>query len=158
MKQVYFDMDGVLADFDQGVINTMGRPYDDDMKKDFWKRDCVEKQIFLNMPEIKAGLDLLFDVEQMGLDICIMTSTGGAPNHHAIARQKLSWLESRGLEKYPVAFCTGTASKGRFAQPGALLIDDRGKVCAEWERQGGTSFLFTPRSAGYIAFMLATAL
>jgi len=89
-------------------------------------------------------------------DICFMTSTGGLPHHIVIAKQKLDWLHAHGLGGHPVAFCMNTRGKGQYAYPGAILIDDRQKVCDAWVDGGGYAHIFTREWAMDIAAHFAS--
>lgn len=143
---IYVDMDGVVADFDQAVMDIFGQPYSDDVAQTFWNVYVVPDQVFRNMPPIQEGLDMVTALQEIDT-ICFLTSTGGGKDHIDIAKQKLDWLYSNNLGFFPIAFCMSTRGKGEYAQPGAILIDDRQKVCDEWEEQGGTPLLFTREGA-----------
>lgn len=142
-KMVYFDMDGVLADFDQHLQDMYGRPYGKDVAGHFWNEAIIEDMPFATMPQIEEGMWLLRRAREEGFNPCIMTSTGGGKHHLEIARQKLMWLQTNGIRDIPVAFCMSTKGKGAYAQVGAFLIDDREKVVRAWQDNGGVGILFT---------------
>lgn len=143
---IYVDMDGVVADFDKAIINVFGEEYSDKVADKFWKTTCVKAEVFRKMPEIPVGLRMVSQLATIS-QVCFMTSTGGMPHHIDIAKQKLDWLHAHGLGGFPVAFCMNTKGKGLFAQHGAILIDDREKVCAAWEKNGGHPILFSRETA-----------
>ena len=149
---IYIDMDGVVADFDQSIINIFGVEYNNKIADKFWKQTCVEAEVFRRMPPIQEGLDMVNLIRETR-DICFMTSTGGLPHHIDIAKQKLDWLQAHGLGEHPVAFCMNTKGKGQYAQPGAPLIDDRQKVCDEWNAGGGDAYLFKREIAADLAYL-----
>ena len=151
---IYVDMDGVLADFEQGIIDHYGREFSNEIADGFWKKTCVSDCIFMRLPVIQQGLNMLRTIKGAGLSPCILTSTGGGRHHLNIARQKLIWLEDHGVSDVPVAFCMNTQGKGAYAQPDAYLIDDREKVCRTWEDWGGSAIRFRPELAGKIAISL----
>lgn len=149
---IYFDMDGVLADFEAQLKTMYGVPYgtlSGKAKDEFWNDRIIVDAPFESMPVIEQGVDLLRRVSEHE-EVCVLTSTGGGTHHLEIARQKARWLDDQGLDCYPVTFCMGTASKASFATPGAILIDDRAKVCKAWEAAGGRALLFVPSRAGYV--------
>lgn len=152
--QIYVDMDGVVADFDQSIVDIFGEEYSNKIADKFWKQTCVDAEVFRRMPPIPEGLLMVEAIRQRN-DICFMTSTGGMPHHIDIAKQKLDWLHTHGLGQHPVAFCMNTHGKGLYAQPGAVLIDDRQKVCDAWLNGGGIALLFTRDSAPQIAAQFA---
>lgn len=150
---IYIDMDGVVADFDQAIINIFGEEYSNKIADQFWKRVCVDAKVFRRMPPIAEGIQMVESIRAKH-DICFMTSTGGLPHHIDIAKQKLDWLHAHGLGEHPVAFCMNTRGKGLYAKPGAHLIDDRQKVCDVWTQNGGVAHLFTRENATAIAELI----
>lgn len=147
---IYIDMDGVVADFDQSIIDIFGEEYSNKIADTFWKQTCVEAEVFRHMPVIPEGVRMVASISAKH-DICFMTSTGGMPHHIDIAKQKLDWLHKHGFGMHPVAFGMNTIGKGRFAKPGAALIDDRQNVCDAWAQNGGVAHLFTREDAASIA-------
>ena len=140
---IYYDMDGVLADFERGVEQHYGQPFSEVNKDRFWNEVVASDDIFLNLPPIENGVrGIRFDIEQ-GSKVAILTSTGGGKHHFEIARQKLLWLKRQDI-KVPVCFCLGTQSKASFAHDRAVLIDDRDKVCKAWRQAGGYAIHFNP--------------
>lgn len=150
MVMTYVDMDGVLADFDQSIMNIFGENYNNEIAKVFWKETCVREQVFLRMPPIEEGIQMLERLIYHDMKPCIMTSTGGAPHHIDIAIQKIEWLRNLGFNDLPMAFCMSTDGKGWFARAGTILIDDRQKVCDAWNKNGGKAYLFTRDKAAEI--------
>jgi len=148
---IYIDMDGVIADFDQAIIDVFGEQYSNKLADKFWKCTCVDGEVFRRMPPIEEGIRMVDTIHNNNIPICFMTSTGGLPHHIDIAKQKLDWLQSHGFGMHPVAFCMNTAGKGAFSYPGAILIDDRQKVCDAWKINGGIAILFTPGNSHNIA-------
>lgn len=147
---IYIDMDGVVADFDASIVKIFGEEYSDKIADEFWRQTCVEAEVFRKMPVIPEGI-LMVDAIRAQRPICFMTSTGGLPHHIDIAKQKLDWLHAHNLGQHPVAFCMNTKGKGAYAHAGAVLIDDRQKVCDAWTQGGGTALLFDRARAAQIA-------
>lgn len=145
---IYVDMDGVLADFDDGIMRMYGKPMESmsqEEMEDFWGSACIKRSFFLSLSGILGGIRLMDHLRLYEHPYCILTSTGGGSRHMEIARDKLQWLmRYESLRSAPVAFCTGTKSKAEFASPGSLLIDDRPKVVDAFIAGGGSAFLFEP--------------
>ncbi len=139
---IYIDMDGVVADFDQGIVDVFGEAYSNKNADKFWKSVCVEAEVFRKMPPIQEGVEMVNEIRGEH-PICFLTSTGGLPHHIDIAKQKLDWLHKHDMGQHPVAFCMNTQGKAQYAHPGAILIDDRVKVCTTWSVAGGTPIQFT---------------
>lgn len=147
---IYIDMDGVIADFDAAIVATFGEEYSDRIADDFWKKTCVEAEVFRRMLPIPEGVQMVERIRAKR-PICFMTSTGGMPHHIDIAKQKLDWLHANGFGEHPVAFAMNTKGKGAYAYKGAVLIDDRAKVCDAWAARGGHALLFSRQCAAEIA-------
>lgn len=147
---IYIDMDGVVADFDAAIVAIFGEQYSNKIADKFWKETCVKAEVFRKMPRIDEGIAMVEAIRAQS-PICFMTSTGGLPHHIDIAKQKLDWLHANDLGGHPVAFCMDTKGKGAYAYPGAVLIDDRQKVCDAWSERGGTAILFDRARASEIA-------
>jgi hypothetical protein len=143
---IYIDMDGLVADFEEGIRRLYGKDFESLTKaeqKEFWNSDCAAHRFFANLEPIPEGIALVNGLIKASLKFSFMTSTGGGKMHLNIAKQKLDFLSAMGLEEYPVAFCLNTASKAWFASKDAILIDDRQKVVDAWEQAGGMAYLFT---------------
>lgn len=140
-SQLYFDMDGVVADFDAAFQNIYGTEFSPANRSDFWRERVKTDEVFRHMPVIEEGLYVARSLEMEGIPICFMTSTGGLPHHIDIAKQKLDWLHAHDLGSHPVAFCMNTIGKGTFGT-GNILLDDREKVCQAWKDNGGIAVQF----------------
>lgn len=145
-NQVYFDMDGVIADFDAYLDRNKL------VKGDMFSLEFVAKNApWMDLPPIYEGVDVLNElIRHDDIPVTILTSTGGGPTHPMVIRQKAWWLSNNGFGDLPVAFAVNTTSKGRFATRGAVLIDDRLKVCQSWKKHGGAAILFTRENAELI--------
>ena len=120
VKKIYFDMDGVLADFEGGVINLCGfRP---PMQSD---KNCTKEDEDHLWEEIRK-------VDQKPYR-----------NIEHSKEDKVEWIRrllseevvvNTVLRKEKVQFCTG---------PECILIDDFDKNTNEWDSFGGTSVLYT---------------
>lgn len=146
---IYIDMDGVVADFEKGIKNFYGKPYDQltEQEQDiFWNIDCHDYSIFARLPLIDEGFRFIDHLHMNRIEFAFLTSTGGGMNHTDIARQKMSWIERHfgWVGPKPITFVTGTKSKGMFSKKGTLLFDDRQKVVDEFNRGEGFAVLFQP--------------
>jgi hypothetical protein len=150
VSKIYFDMDGVLADFDKGVNELChmkatsqnkqaDEKYDDLMWEEIRKIDHFYDRLDL-MPGAKEMFDLLYG--KYGDKCEILTgipreSRGivtAAEDKVAWTRRMLSWTikihtVSRKEKK---EYCTG---------PETILIDDREQTILEWREGGGTAVL-----------------
>ncbi len=138
---IYFDMDGVIADFQRGIQEQYGKPFSKMHPGKFWGQQVGKDKVYLNLPALPKGLELLREVIATGAPVSILTSTGGGKYPYTIAREKLTWLERHEI-KIPVCFCLNGASKAKFSLDGAILIDDRQSFVEKFNAGAGTAFQF----------------
>lgn len=138
---IYFDMDGVIADFEKGIQEKYGKPFSKMHPGKFWNQQVGTDKVFLNLPSLPKGLELLRAVIATKAPVSILTSTGGGKYHYTIAREKLTWLERHEI-KIPVCFCLNTVSKASFSLPDTILLDDRDSVVTKFNEGRGTAYRF----------------
>ncbi len=148
VDRIFFDMDGVLADFHRGVVEICGlEPVDQGVtgkrEEKMWNaiRDAGH---FYDRLELMPGAKEMFDAvyARYGEKCEILT---GIPKPKrgivGAAEDKVSWVRrllsedvkvNLVLREHKPQFCTG---------PGCILIDDYKKNIKEWEAGGGTGIL-----------------
>ena len=148
IKKIYFDMDGVLADFDRGVIELCGlEPLDQgvsDKREERMWNGIREVGHFYDKLEIMPGAKEMFDelYEKYGEACEILT---GIPKPKrgitGAGEDKIKWVRRMLSDDIKVnivlrenkpQFCTGKD---------CILIDDFRKNIREWEDAGGTGVL-----------------
>lgn len=135
MPQVYLDMDGVLADFDQHHFDVFGiRPCKTADNVD-WAAVRAIPNFYLNIPPMPDMWELFVGVQKMiGHTPTILT---GVPASVSDApANKVGWVEKYLGAHVPVITCR---SKDKFmhAKPGDVLIDDWDNYKSRWEQAGG---------------------
>lgn len=151
VKKIYLDMDGVLADFDRGVIELLGRvPLKQGISTREEDDELYEamRQIdhFYGRLEPMEGAKKLFNtISNKYGDKCEILT--GVPNPRRGIEQassdKIEWVKRylsdsvvcntvRRVEK--IQFCTGKD---------CILIDDFDWNINDWENAGGTGILYT---------------
>ena len=147
IEKIYFDMDGVLADFERGVKEICGiippsqnakhhKPGDDD---EMWERIKQEPH-FYNLLEFMPGAKDMFDAvyDRYGQKCEILT---GIPKEKRgivfAAEDKTKWVHRLLSDEIKVnivyredkpQFCTGA---------GCVLIDDMERNIRDWTAHGG---------------------
>lgn len=151
IRKIYFDMDGVLADFDRGIEELCKMPRNDDYAltgktpAGFWEAVKAVDH-FYDKLEFMPGAKEFFDAiyEKHG-DKCEILSAIPKP-HHGIDTakdDKISWTK-RLLSKDVVNNIVYREEKKDFCQGiDCILIDDMVKNISEWNEMGGTGVLFT---------------
>lgn len=135
--QLFLDLDGVLADFDRGVVAVTGRRPEELPPPAMW-RALARHPDFFNTLEFMADGRTLWDY-------CapfaprILT---GLPLGSWAPDQKRRWVARMLGAEVEVITCLAR-DKARFGGPGTVLVDDRGSARAAWEAAGGAFILHT---------------
>lgn len=145
--KIYLDMDGVLTDLEHRYAEKFGAfPEDKDLKrKHFWKnwKTFVDDHEFETLPKHPGAEKLLETVEKFranGIQVEILSSSGGGYSHNIVAEQKKKWLRSHSIE-YHANIVPGGSRKAEYASPWNILIDDAEHVVTKYRSAGGTAIL-----------------
>ncbi len=132
-RRLFLDLDGVLADFDRGVLDLLGMSADAyeaaHSTRDFWFRIRRADDFYANLEEM-SDARLLFDAVKH-LDPVILT---GLPIGNWAGPQKERWV----AENFPgtPVITTMARDKHKHMTPGDVLVDDREKHRATYEAAG----------------------
>ena len=150
--KIYFDMDGVLANFNKGVIDLLHlKPINQSDPFDYKKTNALYAKMrtvdhYYNMLEpIQEAVDLLLELyEKYGDDVQILTAI---PKPHrgiiTASEDKINWTKRLISDKIKINICY-RAEKANFCTGAdCILIDDYDKNIREWEALGGTGILYT---------------
>lgn len=151
---VFFDMDGVLADFDERCVDILGESLDSwavknrkedgsDPVVDFLKKE-VKNDFFehlLPMRDFAKMHSLMYTMERNGYDVAILTAVGKSYGIKEVIDQKREWLRTYGLSHFPFYYTIIGKDKGQFAAPNRLLIDDTVKCYESFMKAGGSCIL-----------------
>lgn len=151
VNKIYFDLDGVLADFDRGLTELCGMGHVDQNMKN----DAVDEEMFSGMRRvgnfyyqlkpIEEGVALFRKVREKYGDRCEILSGIPRPERGVVTAKddKFAWVKRElgedvaaniVLRREKILYCTG---KNDF------LVDDFVKNIGEWENAGGTG-VFCP--------------
>ncbi len=148
VKKIYFDMDGVLADFERGVkeLCHMDPPNQNDKDKnpkaddEMWTRikevDHFYDKLEL-MPDAKEMFDLVYNKYQDRCEIL----TGIPKKNRGIetsGEDKKKWIKRLLSEDIVVNIVYREEKPQYCSGPDCILIDDMAKNIKEWEADGGT--------------------
>lgn len=149
---IYLDMDGVLADFDAGIIAGGGVPVPHvkarsamtpaELKADDKIISIMgAPDFFARLPVLK-GADRLLEAVALipDADICILSAVPGEPLDSASCIDgKYRWLRQHApLLANRAIFCRAR-EKQDYANSDAILIDDHPRNCSEWRERGGVA-------------------
>jgi 5'(3')-deoxyribonucleotidase len=143
--KVYVDIDGVLADFDaKGKEITDGKYGSPDFSKgQFWKAvykyNKEVEPFFESLPKMRGADKLMDFITTHFDDVALLTATGTTPRD--APEQKKNW----GKKSFPgieVKTVQRSVEKAIYANPRAILIDDRDAAIGPWRKTGGIGILF----------------
>lgn len=148
VKEVYIDLDGVLANFskrfnelyhEDALIdfptesnNAKKRRY----KEEF--RQFVEGNNFATlepMPDFHVAVAFINKISNK-IPTYILSSTATEEYLHELTRQKKEWLKKYDINLYPI-FVPGKKIKPFYSKPGRILIDDTFSTIEKWNAMGG---------------------
>lgn len=153
---VYFDMDGVLADFanavgyglfgrEFGSMNPHGRSTVEELgvtHDGFWRvLNAADQDFWANIPPLLDGVFLWHHIRRSGVVCRVCTSPSRQPSCLA---GKHTWIQ-RHLRLDDESYFDGfhmTSKKYELARPGRLLIDDTEKHVTAFRSSGGCSILW----------------
>ncbi|KAA2211781.1 hypothetical protein [Teichococcus oryzae] len=142
--KLFLDLDGVLADFDQGVKAITGRPPEDLPVRTMWAA-------LAKAPRFFETLAFMHDAEVLWR-FCAPhhpTILTGLPMGSWAPAQKKRWVARMLGAHVPVITCM-SRDKPRWSGPGHVLVDDRASAAEGWERKGGV-FIHHVSAASSIA-------
>ncbi len=151
IRKIYFDMDGVLADFSQGVRELCGMEptplngkrdaqYDDLM----WTEIAKVEHFYLELKQM-PGAKSLFDTVYKGFkDRCEILTAIPNPKRNIVnaERDKIEWVKRNLSERVKVNVVQRTEKPKFCTGEDCVLIDDMQKNIRMWQELGGTGILF----------------
>jgi hypothetical protein len=130
--KLFLDLDGVLADFDNGVRKVTGRPPEELPLKTMWAA-------LARAPRFFETLAFMQDAEALWrfCEPHHPTILTGLPLGTWAPEQKRRWVARVLGAHVPVITCM-SRDKPRWSGPGHVLVDDRASARKGWEAKGGT--------------------
>ncbi len=142
MRNLFIDLDGVLADFDGFYERQFGvRPdrlvYD---PPGFWEPVAMHGRFFADVPPMSDAMELWDGVNRLHGNPVILT---GLPHSIVDAEaQKRDWVR-RHISPDVKVVCCRSRDKRLHGQPGDILVDDWARYRHLWEEMGGVFVLHT---------------
>ncbi len=152
VERIYFDMDGVLADFYRGIRELCGMEpipqgdnqppgYDDEM----WARVRNVERFYDKLHPMPGAEELFRTIHEKYGDRCEILT--GIPKPHrgivSAAEDKTAWARRIFSPDLAVHAVLRAQKKDYCRGEGSILIDDLEKNIREWREFGGTGILFT---------------
>ena len=144
VRQIFLDMDGVLADFESTCSEMLGlkiwnteeghKLYDQN------KRMLTAKHMFRQLDPMPDAWKLVDYCINSGIHTEILTAAGTV-NRTIVIKDKIDWIR-RHIHPYWIVIPTFKGSqKASFAHKKAVLIDDRQENIDHWVEAGGIGIL-----------------
>ncbi|MBQ7434045.1 MAG: hypothetical protein IJV50_11410 [Lachnospiraceae bacterium] len=149
VKKIYFDMDGVLADFDRGVEELCGIPrrnqetVDEAQDNQMWEAIRQISHFYDQLAPMPGALDMFWALYHKYGDQCeILTGIPKAKRGIATAGEdKISWVHRVLTPDIKVNVVYKEEKKNYCTGPECVLIDDFSENIKAWENDGGTGIL-----------------
>lgn len=140
MKKFFFDMDGVLFDWEGSFIPMYGDPArmpEEELKKA--KKAIAKTDFYENLKRIEEGFKLFNHLKTLG-QVAILTSVGKYDSENVAEQKKKALLRELGyLPEFH--YTQSSKDKAAYASQG-ILIDDRAKAVLPFRKAGGKAILF----------------
>lgn len=134
---IFCDLDGVLADFEQGIKNKFQKNIEEVDKGMMWRTINNSNTFFETLPWMKKGKELWSRIEQYNPIIL----TGVPSDNTTAAEQKIRWCHRELGPNVQVITCA-TKDKPKFCISNSILIDDRTNNLNAWNNKGGKFILY----------------
>jgi Uncharacterized protein conserved in bacteria len=147
--KIYFDADGVLADFDEYCrshnIPLAGNDCKDDALVESMWSEIRDKHphFYYNLKPMKGSVELFKQLNSKYH--CEVLTAVPRPSRGITnaAQDKIDWCKKYLGDDVVINICRRKDKQNFVKDRTSILIDDYEKNIKEWERNGGTGILFT---------------
>lgn len=151
IEKIYFDMDGVLADFDRGLVEICGITPENQMTKSdayddmMWGKVRDAGHYYDMLKPLEDGVKVFKHLYEIYGDKCeILSAIPKAKRGIVTAKEdKINWVRRLISEDIVINIVMREEKKDYVKGPGYILIDDLEKNITEWNERGGTGIHFT---------------
>ncbi len=142
MSKLYLDMDGVFVDFEGGLVDVTGKPYDQDNPAQMWKQISEVPQFYRTLKMLPEARVLFNYIVKRYPDAEMLTSAPRPEGFlNTAPEDKLWWMREYLSKTVKVNVVHHWKEKAKFVVPGAVLLDDMARNVKHWEEAGGIGIL-----------------
>lgn len=139
------DLDGCLADFENGVLQLCGKPMQEiSPKSTMWK--AIQQhmddgnEFFGSLQKLPDAQQLIQHLLMLDNDLFILTATGHI-NPEQVSQEKTRWAHANVSADVTVITVRRGTHKAEYANTRTILIDDNALVMDAWVTAGGIGIL-----------------
>lgn len=142
MRNIYIDLDGVLADFDLRYFEVTGKDFINVPSKLRWsllegKQEGFYAGIRPYLWSIHFVERIFGLTESHGFKVQTLSALPSAIEFKTARDEKLDWVSAHFPEIEGSFIAKSSADKKRYSAPGDILIDDNPRNVAQWMKAGG---------------------
>ncbi|MBQ6052890.1 MAG: hypothetical protein IJL30_06355 [Clostridia bacterium] len=149
IKKIFFDLDGVLADFDRGVVelahtNPLDQSSEEYEKEDrMWAEISKADRFYFNLSPMQGSLDMFGEIYSVYGDRVEILSGIPKPRRGIVnaASDKAAWSHLYLSPFIRVNIVYKEQKKNFCTGKDCILIDDLDLNINEWKKNGGTGIL-----------------
>lgn len=141
-RNVYCDMDGVLANFVQGTKDLAGVDWENDSEEEMWRKVSKVENFFQKLPLLPDAKELWNHITKNQSPYVL--STAAILKGQDAAEDKRKWMEENFEGYKDIIIVYDNNKKAEYAQNyggSNILIDDREKCIIPWMKNGGIGVL-----------------
>ena len=144
VRQIFLDMDGVLADFQTTCSEMLGlkiwNTAEGHKLYDLNKRELTAKHMFRRLNPLPDAWKLVDYCLNSGIHTEILTAAGTV-NRTLVIKDKIDWVREHIHPSWIVIPTFKGSQKAAFAHKKAVLIDDYQENIDSWVEAGGIGIL-----------------
>lgn len=130
-------MDGVLADFDKFVYQTLGKTFDQNARSDaeedaMWAALLRVERLYFQLEPMPCAQALWQQAHSYGAKVEVLTAIPRRTSMPSAEQDKREWIEKYFGTTTPVRIGPHSRDKWKHAIPADILIDDRHDNITDW--------------------------